>query len=303
MLPFAGGDYVICPNSSIQADVPHPSEITHQIKLLASPAQLLQLLQQHPDALNHIHVSALYTQLRSICNRQPAQLHAEETQLLLQALQQQLRRVQQNCSGRELSNIIWTSGSLGQAAVTEVLLSILLQHHLQDTSSKGVVLTLLGLEQAGVHLQQQQAQQLLSVLAQNELYVHLDDIGSSLRVIAAMGLQTDPQQLQELSNMIVAKLTVHDSIGLLRSGGQHFQAVVNTLWAVATMQQLHELPQEHLQLLLRVAAAGVGNGSPAVAAKLGAVLAAVEGLQGSTDIEMDATGPEDSHVSHTGAAS
>lgn len=236
------------------------------------PEHLLQLARKRYDMLNCIHLSAIFTRLKALCDKQPLLLQLPDTQQLQQLLQQRLSSVQQNSTVRELATILWAASFLGCTDLTQQLLPLILQpQHLAQATTKTVVLVLLGLERAGIRPEQQQAQQLLGVLTGSASKVRPDDVSTSLRIVASMGLAVPQQQLQNA----VASFTAQ-----LRQAGVH--AVVDMLWALANMQQLQGVPATQMQQLLQAAAEGVGAASPAAAAKIQKVLKEVEALDSGT---------------------
>jgi hypothetical protein len=148
--------------------------LTAWLKAATSPEQLLQLVQQHAADLNHIHLSAAYTQAVSVCGQGGAtaqhQAAATVQQKLLSELHQLAVQLQQQCGARALANIIWSCGKLSRPATAQLLMPLFLQ--------------------AGT-LQHAVPQ----------------DVSNTLWAVATMGQQLPPPQLQQLLDRLVAVLS------------------------------------------------------------------------------------------------
>ena len=130
----------------------NPRHLTVWLKNATSPEQLLQLVQQHAADLNHIHLSAAYTQAAWLYRHGTAatQQQAPETgqQLLLSDLHQLAVHLQQQCGARELANIIHSSSKLRSPATAQLLLPLFLQaSNLQQAKPQAMSSTWCGLLQ------------------------------------------------------------------------------------------------------------------------------------------------------------
>ena len=219
-----------------------PRQLTAWLKAATCPAQLLQRVQQHAEDLNHIHLSAAYTQAVEVCRHGAASAQKESAataqQQLLSELHQASVQLQQQCGARELANVIWSCGRLSSPARAKLLLplfsktSTLQLAKPQEVSNSLWALATLQLQLTGAELQQLlwRFSAVLSDAAPQA-------VSNTLWAVATMGQQVSPVQLQQLMGRFAAVLPRVKP-----------QDVSNTLWAVATMGQ--QVPQQQLQLLL-----------------------------------------------------
>jgi hypothetical protein len=202
-----------------------------------TPWQLAQLLQQHADALDHIHLSAAFTRAKALADQGGAPQQLAE---LLPQLHQLAQRLQQQCGARELANIIWSAAYLGSRETAAELLPVFLQSSkLQQAAPQAVSNVLLAAAKLQLQLTDDQLQQLLQHFSSRQLLLRAEPqhVSNTLWAIATMQQSVARQQLQQMLG--------------------HFQKVLpqakpqnisNTLWAVATMGQ--QVPPRQLQHML-----------------------------------------------------
>ena len=230
-----------------------PPLLTAWLKRATSPEQLLQLVQQHAADLNHIHVSAAYTQAVRVCEPCAAgeqQRPSATAQQLLSELHRVAVRVQRQCGARELSNIIWSCGRLSSPATVQQLLPVFLQAcSVRQPVPQDVANVLWAAANLQLQLTAAELQQLLGRCAAVLPDAAPQALSNTLWAVAAMGQQVPQQQLQRFLGRFAAVLP--DATP---------QDVSNTLWAVATMGQ--QVPQQQLQRLLDRFVALLPNSSP-----------------------------------------
>lgn len=94
------------PEAAVDPAVEAAKDITRAIRAATEPEQLLHLIQQHRADLSHIHVSAVFTAARRMCDKDGTTLQAPGMQQLLQQLPALAEGVKNLCRGRELGDIM-----------------------------------------------------------------------------------------------------------------------------------------------------------------------------------------------------
>ena len=219
-----------------------PPLLTAWLKRATSPEQLLQLVQQHAADLNHIHLSAAYTQAVEVCGRGAAgaqqQTASTVQQPLLSELHQLSVRLQQQCEARQLSNIIWSCGRLCSPATGQLLLPVFLHAcSVRQPVPQDVSNVLWAAADLQLQLTADELQQLITFFAAVLPDASLQAVSNTLWAVASKGQQVPPPQLQQLLGRFLAVLPAANP-----------QDLSNTLWAVAAMGQ--QVPQQQLRQLL-----------------------------------------------------
>jgi hypothetical protein len=227
------------------------SSCNSDIQAASNPAQLLQVLQHHADDMSLIDVSAAFARAAKLTSK-----HSSGSSVHTQpAVQQQLRQELQQLAARlhsqqqqqpggdpaavaasALAAIIHACGSLRLPAVTELLLSLLLQQEtLQGASTRSLSNVIHGIAKAKAAVQDSQLQQLLAAFSAQLPAANAQDISNVLWAVADMGQRMPAQQLSLYLNQFESVVE-----------SAQIQAVKDVMWAVATMKQKIPDPQLHL---------------------------------------------------------
>jgi hypothetical protein len=226
--------------------------LTAWLKSASSADKLLQLLQQHAVEMNHIHISAAYTQAVTLChNSVLPQLQPAAVQQLLSQLHQLVGQLQQQCRARELANIIWSCGRLRRADTAAVLLPVfLLYSNLQQAEAQHVANVLWAAATLKLQVIPEQLQALLVRFSAVLRSAKPQGVSNALWALATL----QQQQQQQRGAQLVDEQMLSDQLQLLLQRSQVLlieaspQAIANTLWAFATLQQ--QIPAEALQQML-----------------------------------------------------
>jgi hypothetical protein len=175
-----------------------PRALTARLKEAQTPEQLLQLVQQHAEDLNHIHLGAAFTRAKALRTEGvPLQQLSE----LLSQLRQLAQRLQQQCGARGLSNIIWSCSALNSRDTAAELLPVFLQSSkLHDAAPQAVSNVLWAAATLQLQLTLEQSQQLLQHFSSRQVLPQANPqaVSNTLLAVATMGQQVPPQQLQQL---------------------------------------------------------------------------------------------------------
>ena len=269
-----------------------PPQLTAWLKAATSPEQLLQLVQQHAADLNHMHLSAAYSQAVRVCRTGDS----AAKQQLLSELHQLSVRLQQQCGARELATIISSCSKLSSPATVTLLLPLLQQGStLQQADAKSSVDPPLLTAWLKAATSPEKLLQLLQQHAADFNHIHLSAAYTQAVRVCRQGAAGAQQQLsaavqqellselhqssvrlqqqcgaRQLSNIIwscgklhspaTAKLLLPRFLQASSLQQADPQAVSNVMWAAADLQL--QLTGAHLQQLLGRFATVLSDAAP-----------------------------------------
>jgi hypothetical protein len=254
------------------------------LKDAQTPRALLQLLQQHKlqqqgGVLDAINVATAFHCCGRSCQADAAVAGTAAAEQVLQHMEQLLPSVQQQLEPRHVSNIVWACAHAKYIATVSQLLSAFVQHKsLSAANSQDAAIVVRAVGKLGHQVPPHQLAALLTaftadgvlgtataqgisnvLLGMAYLGQHLPDAQLEL-LLAAQAVKSDMAHPQALSNSLwaVAKLEqqVQDSEVLQQLVAAiltnlcrtNTQGIANTLWAVSEMG-LHLLPEQTQPML------------------------------------------------------